>query len=61
METKDCLKEAAKDVVRGCVSFPLMYSLAVAATVEKVGGWVIDILDKVSDKGKRNSRNGRQK
>lgn len=61
METKNFLKESAKEVARYCAAVPLLYCWVVVATVEKVGNCVFDVLDKVSDKGKRNLRNCRQK
>lgn len=61
METKNCLKEGAKEVARYCAAVPLLYCLVVVATVEKVGNCVFDVLDKVSNKRNRNSSNDRQK
>lgn len=61
METKNCLKEAAKEVARYCAAVPLLYCWVVIATVEKVGNCVFDVIDKVSDKGNRKSSNHRQK
>lgn len=56
METKNCLKEAAKEVARCCAAVPLLYCWVVVATVEKVGNCMFDILDKVSNNRNHNSR-----
>lgn len=47
----DCLKEVAKGTLNCCAGVVLLYSLAVATAVEKVGNFVFSVIENGSGPG----------